>query len=498
MWLGVSMVPGVENVAAEGRAGAPARTRRGVLARLTRILVPAGLSARLLVLTVLFVLLSEIFIYVPSIASYRLTLLNQHLDTAQLAALALEANGNREVGAGLSDELLANAGVLSVVLKRNEQRALFLKPGQLPSQPQERFDLAQEGGFQSLADAFALLLRDHDRIISIRGVPRLAGGLSIEAVLQEQPIRAAMLRYSENILTLSVITSIITAILVFGAIHILLVRPIKRLERSMADFRLHPEVSAATRGVSKRRDEIGRAERELAQMQADLRAALRQRARLAALGTAVSKINHDLRNMLSSVQLFVDRLQGSEDPQVRRLAPKLVSAIDRAVALASNTLRYGRAEEMPPHPRTIDLYRLVDDVGSSAITRLDSAVRWSNKIPEGFELFADSDQVFRVLLNLARNAVQAIEQAGGSGEVTIAAFAETGHAVLEIRDTGPGIPAVAQEHIFEPFASFSRSDGTGLGLAIADELVKAHGGTIALAATGPDGTVFRIRLPQPT
>src|SRR5262249_19057531 len=174
-------------------------------------------------------------------------------------------------------------------------------------------------------------------------------------------------------------------------IHRILVRPIKRLERSMTEFRLHPEAPYALAATA-RRDEIGMAERELAQMQVDLRSALRQRARLAALGTAVSKINHDLRNMLSSAQLFVDRLQGSEDPQVQRLAPKLVTAIDRAVALASNTLRYGRAEEMPPHPRAVDLYDLVDDVASSAITKADSKARWVNKVPDGFELFADPDQ----------------------------------------------------------------------------------------------------------
>jgi signal transduction histidine kinase len=498
------MAPGAREAAVTGEAGDDAAAtvppRRRVLAALRRFargVMPRGLSARLLVLTIFFVLASEVFIYVPTIASHRLTLFTQRLEAAQLAALVLEANDKREVATDLSEELLANAGVLSVVLKRNDQRSLFLKPGEVPPQPERRFDIAQEGGLNSVYEAFGLLLRTRDRIISIRGVPRLEGGLLIEAVLEEQPIRAAMIAYSENIFLLSIVISLTTAFLVFGAIHLLLVQPIKRIERSMAEFRRNPQDPRATMVAGRRRDEIGMAERELAQMQQDLRAALHQRARLAALGTAVSKINHDLRNMLSSAQLIADRLEGSEDPQVRRLAPKLVSAIDRAVALASNTLRYGRAEEAAPRPRAVDLRRLVDDVGASAIAHADGPVRWTNGVSAGFELFADSDQLFRVLLNLAGNAVQAIEHGRGAGEVSVRAAATEGDVVIEVRDDGPGVPEAARARLFEPFASVSRNDGSGLGLAIAAELVKAHGGTIALAATGADGTVFRIRLPQP-
>jgi hypothetical protein len=483
------------NAAAE--APAPGAPRRGALSRIASLLAPTGLSARLLVLTIVFVLLSEVLIYVPSVASHRLTLLGQRLATAQLAALALEANGNRDVAVDLSEELLANAGVISVILKRDEQRSLFLKPGQLPPQPEERFDLTRESWFGGLYDAFALLLRSRDRVISVRSVPRLEGGLSIEAVLSEQPIRAALFAYSVNILELSIFISVITAALIFGAIHILLVRPIKRIERSMAEFRRSPEDAGTTVEVSGRRDEIGMAERELAQMQSDLRAALHQRARLAALGLAVSKINHDLRNMLTSAQLFVDRLEGSEDPLVRRLAPKLVSAINRAVALASNTLRYGRAEEQPPRMTAVDLRRLADDVGASAVTQSDGPVRWSNQVPADFELLADPDQLFRALLNLARNAVEAVEDGPGEGEVIVFAFAASGQVTIEVRDTGRGVPPAAQERLFEPFTSVSRSGGTGLGLAIAAELIKAHGGEISLASTGPQGTVFRILLPQP-
>jgi len=497
------MAPGARQAAVEASpandVGAAHGTgpRAGGLARLASFFAPPGLSARLLTLTILFVLLSEVLIYVPSVSGHRLTLLEQRLATAQLAALALEANGNQGVGVDLSEELLANAGVLSVVLKRNEQRSLFLRPGQLPPQPEQIYELSNTNWFAGLYDVFRLLVRGRDRVIAIRSVPRLEAGLSIEAVLAEQPVRAALLAYSKNVLIVSLVISAITAALIFAAINILLVRPIKRLERSMAQFRQSPEAANTTLPARVRRDEIGMAERELAQMQSQLQAALQQRARLAALGLAVSKINHDLRNMLTSAQLFVDRLEASEDPLVRRLAPKLISAIDRAVELASNTLRYGRAEEQPPRLTVVDLHRLVEDVGASAVTKAEGPVRFANRVPDGFELLADADQLFRVLLNLARNAAQAIEQGPVEGEVAILARAADGCAIIEVADTGPGLPPAAREHLFEPFASVSRAGGTGLGLAIAAELVKAHKGTIDVASTGPAGTVFEIRLPQP-
>ena len=466
------------------------------LRRILRPFVPRGLSARLLVLTSIVVLLSEVLIYVPSIANYRDEILLQRLDAAQIAALAIEAAENNQVGAELADELLANAGVISVVLKRNEQRSLFLRPGEAPPHVVERFDLEHQTEITSIVDAFSLLGRDEDRVISVRGVPRLKAGLYIEAVMREAPVRTAMLDYSVNILAVSIIVSVLTAASVFGAIHILLVRPMMRIERSMTRFRRAPEDPGAVIEPSDRRDEVGSAERELAAMQADLRLALNQRARLAALGTAVSKINHDLRNMLSSAQLFVDRLEKSEDPLVQRLAPKLVAAIGRAVALCTNTLRYGRAEETPPELRPFDLRKLAEDVGANAFSSSDGPADWKNHVKEDLVVIADPDQIFRVLLNLARNAAQAIEVSGRRGEVAFDAFRDAGEVHIEVRDTGPGVPEAARARLFEPFASVQRPGGSGLGLAIAAELVSAHRGTLKLVRTGPEGTVFRISLPQ--
>ncbi len=463
-----------------------------MLRRLVRPFVPKGLSARLIMLTTSVVLLSEVLIYVPSIAAYRNEILAQRLDAAQIAALAM----NNNVSAELADTLLENAGVLSVVLKRDEQRELYLHPGQPPPRPVQTFDTEHQNELQSIVNAFKLLTSTGDRVISVRGKARLKGGIYIEAVMNEAPVRAAMFDYSHTIIESSIIISLIMAGAVFAAINILLVGPMMRIERSMRRFRASPEDADAIIVPSERRDQIGSAERELAAMQGELRLALSQRARLAALGTAVSKINHDLRNMLSSAQLFVDRLEKSEDPTVQRLAPKLVSAIDRAVALCTNTLRYGRAEETPPEPRSFNLAKLVDDVVANAFLNEEGLASFNNAVPKSLMLVADPDQIFRVLLNLARNAIQAIEVSGEPGEVTFDAYT-SGRAIhIEVKDTGPGIPTAAQARLFQPFASVQRPGGSGLGLAIAAELVRAHHGDIKLVRTGPEGTVLRIELPQ--
>ena len=140
----------------------------------------------------------------------------------------------------------------------------------------------------------------------------------------------------------------IAATLVYVSLNWLLIKPIGRITRNMMDFGADPEDSSRVISPSKRTDEIGIVESELADMQSQLANLLRQKSRLAALGLAVSKINHDLRNMLSSAQLISDRMGSIPDPTVQRFAPKLIASLDRAIRLCSDTLKYGRTEEPPP------------------------------------------------------------------------------------------------------------------------------------------------------
>jgi signal transduction histidine kinase len=221
-------------------------------------------------------------------------------------------------------------------------------------------------------------------------------------------------------------------------------------------------------------------------MQESLRAALAQKTRLAALGAAVAKINHDLRGILATARLASDQLAGSADPKVRRIAPMLLGAIDRAVRLCSQTLAF--VQEGIPAPRRgrIDLRLLVAEAGAGL-----AGIEFFNEVPRGFFLYADEEQIFRAVANLLRNAAEA-----GARIIAVRATPERGEAVIEIADDGPGLSERARATLFQPFAGSAKSGGSGLGLAIAQEILRAHGGDIELAASRPGDTVFRLRLPM--
>ena len=144
-------------------------------------------------------------------------------------------------------------------------------------------------------------------------------------------------------------------------------------------------------------------------MQRDLVSMLHQKSRLAALGLAVSKINHDLRNLLASSQLLSDQLASVPDPRVQRFAPKLMRSLERAIAFCQSTLSYGRAQEAAPDRRMILIEPVVAEVRESAGLASDASITWISAIERGLTIDADPDQLFRVLLNLVRNAAQALE-----------------------------------------------------------------------------------------
>ena len=359
-------------------------------------------------------------------------------------------------------------------------------------------DLEPAAGVRAIAQAFGVLLSPDDDVIRVLGnAPR--GGEFVEIIMEERPLRAAMLQFSSNILVLSLIISAITATLVYLTLHYLFVRPLHRITANMTRFRAEPENPARIIVASRRQDEIGTAERELADMQRDLGTLLQQKTRLAALGLAVSKINHDLRNLLASAQLFSDRLSVSQDQQVQRFAPKLMRALERAISFCESTLSYGRAQEPPPDRRPIALEPLVNEVRESLELAPDTPIRWIGAVERGLTVDADPDQLFRIVLNLARNAVQALESRDardpGRDQIRITGRREGAVVEIEVSDTGPGIPAAARAHLFEPFKSSTRTGGSGLGLVIAAELVRAHDGDIRLVE-GTIGATFRVTIPD--
>jgi hypothetical protein len=458
-----------------------------------------GLSGKLLFLTILFVMVAEILIYVPSIANFRLNWLNDRLASAHTAALVLDAAPSGMVPESLAKQILQSIGARAVAMKMGNQRRL-LAASDLPSTIENDIDMRDVSSWRAIMDAFEVLFLDQPNdVIRVVGPAPMAEGQFIEIILDEAPLRKAMLAFSVNILLLSLVISGVTAMLVFFALHYLLVRPMGRLTENMISFRADPENPARIIAESGRSDEIGTAESELAAMQRDLASMLHQKNRLAALGLAVSKINHDLRNLLASAQLFSDQLSTLPDPKVQRFAPKLMRALERAIAFCQSTLSYGAAQESPPERKTIEVEPLIEEVHEALGLGLDVPIRWIVSVERGLTVDADHDQLFRVLVNVARNAVQSLETRGARDpardQIRITGRRDGAVVVIEVSDTGPGVPEKARTHMFQAFQGSARAGGTGLGLAIAAELIRAHGGEIRLVP-GTIGATFSITIPD--
>jgi signal transduction histidine kinase len=456
-----------------------------------------GLSGKLLLLTIPLVMIAEVLIYVPSMANFWMNRLNGRLAAANTAALVLDAAPSGMVPESLARQILHSIDARAVAIKMGQQRRLLASTG-LPPAIEHDVDMRSLTVWSSIVDSFEMMFETGNQAIRVIG-PAPGGGQFIEVVIDEAPLRQAMYVFSRNLLLVSLAIAILTAALVYLALHFLFVRPMRRLTASLVDFHENPESSARIIVPSHRGDEIGVAERELSDMQRDLVSMLHQKSRLAALGLAVSKINHDLRNLLASSQLLSDQLATVPDPRVQRFAPKLMRSLERAIAFCQSTLSYGRAQEAAPDRRMILIEPVVAEVRESAGLATDASISWICAIERGLTIDADPDQLFRVLLNLVRNAAQALEGRPRSDaaamQIRITGRREGAVAIVEVSDTGPGIPPKTREHLFEAFQTSGRPGGSGLGLAIAAELIRAHDGEIHLVE-GTIGATFRITIPD--
>ncbi|WP_299667612.1 HAMP domain-containing sensor histidine kinase [uncultured Ruegeria sp.] len=453
-----------------------------------------SLSGRFLILTTVFVMLAEILIFVPSIARFREDFLLNRLERAQIASLALLADDM--LAEELEAELLVNAGVYNVVLRRDEVRQLMLS-SPIPDPITKTFDLRDASAWVLIRDATLRLFTPENEIIRVFGAPVKDAGLLIEVTMDSDPLRMAMTDYGLRILGLSFVISIITASFLFLAVRVVLVRPIKSVVGYMQRYASAPEDARGIISPNSKVTELREAEEALKMLQTDLTQALKQRERLAQLGGAVAKVSHDLRNILTSAQLFTDRIEASNDPLVARMAPKLVNSITRAVSLCESTLAFGRAEEPAPTLTMVRLRDIAEDVViSERLALADACIEIANDVPEDLVIRADPEQIFRVIMNLVRNARQALVTSGKPGGISVAACELDTDWCIEVSDTGPGLPPKARENLFTPFQGGVRKGGSGLGLAISQELVRGHGGELFLKDTGSDGTTFEIRLPR--
>ena len=454
-----------------------------------------GLSAKLLIMTALFIMLAEVLIFVPSVANFRKNWLEARLASAQIASLVVEAAPNQKVSDELMYALLESAQVKGVATRHDKIRQMILS-GDMPPAVDRRFDLRNPAMFSLIMDAMETLFVGGNRNILVLGNTKDHSGGYIEVVLAEKPLRNAMLTFALNIFKLSLVISALAATAVYFLLIWMFVRPMRHITYNMVRFREDPEDGSRIIVPSSRRDEIGIAECELARMQDDLTQMLQQKSHLEALGLAVSKISHDLRNMLSSATLISDRLSGVEDPTVKRFAPKLIASLDRAINFCTQTLKYGKVQEDPPRRARFPLQNLIDEVHDTLEPFFERGVSYVANVEKDLEIDADREQLFRILLNLVRNSCQVLEGSKIANlEVRTSAWREGSVVTIEIRDNGPGLPERAKEYLFDAFKGSVRSGGTGLGLAIAYELARAHGGSVNLIDTAV-GATFHIVIPD--
>lgn len=469
-----------------------------------------GLSPRLLFLTLICVMVCEVFIFAPSIARFRHGYLLDKVGDAHLTVMAAHSvkefhqNGmpqNRitNVEVILSSLMMNTIGVLHAHIEQNTPERLT-NNGEMGNpaynSSQVTYDLTDAPLWHLIPDALKTLISDQDRQIRVIAPSPHDPLTEVTIILDEYPMIVEMREYGWRILLLSLVIACITALLVFLTLQMFMVTPIKKLSEAMVFFRQQPENPRNCLSPSQRQDEIGVAEHELSLMQQEIQSLLRERARLAALGSAVTKIHHDLRNILSIAILSSDPLTLHSDPKVQKFADSLIHSLERATSLCSQTMKYAQHGKPDSHlaayPLTDILQKTGIDLNPNGSEDQCPRPGWLNQVSPDLQVWVDQEHLMRILDNLGRNAYQA-----GATEITLSAETKAKDQILlYFQDNGPGLPPRAQDNLFKPFAGSAKSGGTGLGLPTALELAQLMGGDLCLDHTNDQGSCFILTLPR--
>ena len=454
-----------------------------------------GLSSQLFALTIIFILVAETLIFLPSAAKFRDDWISERLEMSQTAVMALEAAPERLVSDQLSRDLLERARIVAVATGSPTAREIILTPAMEMRGEFKIIDVRTEGFLQRFSETLGTLFTPEADYYRIVADPKFDGDF-IEVVVEAAPLQTELREYSRSIILLSFFISAFVGFLIYLTLVFLVVRPMRRITRAIETIRDAPRDLQHSIEATDRTDEIGRTQSALADMETTVKNALRERERLAQLGEAMAKINHDLRNSLAAAQIVSDGLSMSDDPRVQRAAPRLERAIERASKLAEDTLAFGRAETPEPH---IGMYQLAEIVREAANEGLaiSPGTAFEHDVDGTLSARIDPDHLHRIIVNLVRNAAQALSshfERASDGQVSVRATL-TDHSInLHIADNGPGIPERLRETIFQPFSGTRRDGRSGLGLAIARELADGMHARLNLVSTGADGTVFELVL----
>jgi signal transduction histidine kinase len=460
-----------------------------------------GLAARVLAVTIGFVLLAMSLFYVTRLTAHREMWLHNKISGAQTTVEAFGLAGPTPPPQDLAQKILHSVEVKWLAVETPAGRREFVVAGGPPAGA-ESITVDDSSYFESVTSTFHSLFAAPRTVVKVSAAAQ-ANEPAIEFAFDQTPLIQSLWRVSANFLAISLTIAAVVTCVLWAALWRMVLQPVRRLTSNIIAFGESPQDASRVIEPCGRGNEIGRAEAALAVMQRSLAHELAQRKRLAELGMAVARINHDLRNILSAAQLISDRLATIPDPLAQRLAPRLVATLDRAIQFCQSTLTYGASRELPPLRRSFDLSELVRQVVESAKAENDAAIDYNIDIPPRFDIYADGDHILRVLENLSRNAAQALMVKGAAygrpKAIRFAAIRTDGLALIEISDTGPGFPADQSERIFEPFHKSTSEAGAGLGLAIAADLVARNGGAITLAPSKADdfycGARFLIKLP---
>ncbi len=217
--------------------------------------------------------------------------------------------------------------------------------------------------------------------------------------------------------------------------------------------------------------------------------------RLSLVGSMANTIIHDLKNPICIVRGCCEMLAAeSTNPRQQKLTKMMDTAVNGMLAMTQELLDYARGQSAL-QCEILSIWRLLDELNSQSLCLLPGHnIQLIKDIRYEGNINVDLGRFLRVLCNLIKNAREAMPSGGILNVVTDSA---DGHAVIQISDTGVGMPADILAKLFEPFVTYGKSHGTGLGMAIAKSVVTAHGGTIAVTSIQDSGTTVEIRLPLP-
>ncbi len=453
------------------------------------------LSGKLLLITMAFVMVAEALIFIPSAAMFRQSWLQERAVSAGLLTLAIEGVPNFSGGEMLSEQFMKDTSVSMVAQKRAGMSQLIL--GMPPiSTDIIVVDLRKTRRLPLFRDTFRDFFSGDGGYIRILSDPTVSGVDALEVLVPRRALQMALQDYCQRVLLWSLFISLLTGIMVYAALSSIIVRPVEKLVKGVSVFRADPRKRPGPSRLSTRRDEIGQLEREFVDMKLGVRQAFVQQERLATLGMAMAKINHDLRNVLTSTQLISDRLAADKDKRISSMGERLVRAVGRGVKLCEATLKFSQSVEERPEPRKLQLATLVGEAAGDAMVETGvetGRVSFTNHIARTTKITADPDHTYRIFYNLFSNAVQAMQ---GSPQKNLSVKAQIIDNKVSVRiiDTGPGLPKKAQDNLFKAFTSAAKG-GTGLGLTIARELARAQGGNLMLESTSDAGAVFVVNLP---